>query len=360
MKRFRFTMIALSLLCLILTACGGNTSNKTVTPTTVVKPTSTGPQKVTVTIGDFYVHASQTTFVTGIKYHFVVTNVGTHFHNFLIMPPIKTTAMDMADLLRQTLGFIRNIQPNETQTLDFTFDHTAPAGTLELSCHFGGHYETGMYQSIVVNAPAGASVSPYPTTSADMSTAPCDPMVTIKFVNGAYTPAEVSLKIGETFMVTNPDDTQFYTPTFSPFKRQMVTLGSPSNSRYIYIPFPGSFTLSSKEHPEAKATISVSKAAGETCGGMPTLVRYDANYSDPKNRYFFTPTQVTIKKGQRIRLTNLLDQPITFKVTPDIGLGEINIALSWSQDIEFMTEGTYTISSVQFPNGQVTVNVQGT
>jgi hypothetical protein len=69
---------------------------------------------------------------------------------------------------------------------------------------------------------------------------------------------------------------------------------------------------------------------------------------------------VSIKKDQRITLCNLVDQDLTFTVTPDVGLGKISIFKDWSQDLEFTAAGTYTISSVEFPNKQVTVSVQGT
>jgi len=270
--------------------------------------------------------------------------------------------MTIPNLLRQSLGNLRNIAPNETRTLDFTFDHTAPAGTLEFSCHYGGHYEIGMHQAIVVNAPAGASVSPYPNNTnshTSTNTDLCDPVTTTTIANGVYTPANISLKAGDTLTIINPDS-QSYTLTLSPSSRQIVTIGGPNNIKYVYFSFQGTFMLSSKEHPEAKATISVSKTAGNTCGMTPTAVSFDANYSDPKNRYFFTSAQVSIKKGQRIRLSNLIDQDLTFSIMPDIGLGKILITKYWSQDLAFTAEGTYTISSVQFPDKQITVSVQGT
>ena len=83
------------------------------------------------------------------------------------------------------------------QSLDFTFDHTASPGMLEFSCHYGGYYEAGMHQAIVVKAAPGASVAPYSnddlSLSSDTSTVPCDPVITTKIVNGAYTPANISL-----------------------------------------------------------------------------------------------------------------------------------------------------------------------
>src|SRR5207237_897827 len=203
------------------------------------------------------------TFLTGTRYQFVVTNVGLHYHNFLIMHPMQTMAMTIPDLYRVALAYRFNIGPNQTITLDFTFDHTAPPGMLELSCHYGGHYEAGMHQAIVVKAAPGASVSPYPpitNVQADASTGPCDPVTVTKLVNGAYTPANISLKAGDTLTIITTAS-ESYTPTLSPNDGGgSFVIGSPNNTKYVNFSFPGTYTLSSQEHPEAEATISVSPA----------------------------------------------------------------------------------------------------
>lgn len=361
MKRFYSAFLVISLLCLMLAACGGTTST---VPTT---PPSTEQQQVKVSIGDFYIHSPVTTFTTGTKYQFVVTNVGTHYHNFLIMRPMQTTGITIADLYKQALAFIFNIAPNETKSLEFTFDHTAPSGTLELSCHYGGHYEVGMYQPIVVKAASGASVSPYSNNTPPQSTneqtggtntVPCDPLTTTKIVNGAFTPANISLKSGETLAIVNTDS-QSYTPTTLGVPTRHI-FGASKNTTYLTFIAPFPTTLSLKEHPEAKATISVSTTAGTTCGMTPTTtVMLNANYTK-KDHYSFMPTQVTIKKGQSVRLSNLVDQALTFVSTPDAGLGTIGIYRGWEGDLQFTTEGTYTISCAEFPNLKFTVTVQST
>src|SRR5262249_20113435 len=78
-----------------------------------------------------------------------------------------------------------------------------------------------------------------------------------------------------------------------------------------------------------------------------------------KNRYFFTPTQVTIKRGQRIILSNLVDQNFTFMSIPEVGL-HVRTFKDWSQDLEFRANGIYIFSCVQFPDKKFTVTVQGT
>jgi len=54
------------------------------------------------------------------------------------------------------------------------------------------------------------------------------------------------------------------------------------------------------------------------------IVSFDVNYVNG-SQHFFTPTQVTIKKGQSITLSNLVDQDLTFISTPDAGLGNVAI-----------------------------------
>ena len=320
----------------------------------------TQKQTIKVTIGDFYIHSPVTTFTTGTMYQFLVTNSGMHYHNLLLMHPMKTT-MTPEDAYKQALTFASNIAPNETKSMYMLFDHTAPQGMLEFSCHYGGHYEAGMSQPIVVNAAPGASVSPYPNNGIPLSaapqTGPCDPAVTTTLNNNAYTPASVSLKMGETLTIANTGSQ--YTPTLSPQAGETLTIGGPKNTTSLTFNYPGTFTLSSQEHPEAKATISVSQTTGSTCDIAPvTTVYFSTSYTPPKNGHLFTPTQVTIKKGQSMNLSNLIDHDFTFVSTPDAGLGTIKIDHYEDKNLLFTTAGTYTISCEQFPDKKFTVTVQ--
>jgi plastocyanin len=369
MKRFRLGIIILSLLCLVLAACGGTSSTTASIPTPqATKPafqTRTGMptqmQTVKITIGDFYIHSAVTTFTTGTFYQFLITNVGTHYHNLLLMHPIKTI-MTPEDAYRQALTYAFNIAPNQTKSTYYFFDHTAPPGMLEFSCHYGGHYEAGMHQAIVVNAAPGTSASPYPNNgipphAISHADASCDPVVTIKSDNNAYTPAKASLKAGETLTITNTGNP--YTPTFSPQAGETMMIGGLKDTMSFTFNYPGTFTLSSKEHPETKAIISVSSTAGSTCGITPmTTVYFSTSYLSRKSGHFFTPTHVTIKKGQSIKLSNLIDQDYTFISTPNAGFGTINIVHYEDKNLLFTTAGTYTISCVHLPGKKFTVTVQ--
>lgn len=62
----------------ILTACGGTSSEK--------------PNEVHVTLSDFKIQSSQTTFTEGTTYHFVVTNEGKTKHEFMIISPVSGQA----------------------------------------------------------------------------------------------------------------------------------------------------------------------------------------------------------------------------------------------------------------------------
>ncbi len=322
-----------------------------------------------ISIGDFYVHSPQTTFTTGVHYHFIVYNEGTHHHDFLIMHPMTTATMVMDDVYKHALSYIYNIAPNETKTLDFVFEHTAPAGMLEFSCHYGGHWEAGMHQPIIVNAPQGASVTSYPNngipldanTSASSTSASgtCDPPVTVKIgANNTYDQSSISLKKGDTLSIVNTTQ-QSFTLTTKPDAGIPFTTVDPGETQPVLFPKAGTFTLSSQEHPDTMLTAQVAATAGMTCGFVPAAtVSFDANYTNLSNQYFFIPTQVSIKAGQSITLSNLADANLTFVSHPDANLGNITLDRNEHQPLLFGKSGTYTISCVQYPNEDFTVVVQ--
>ncbi len=128
-------LIALFLL-LALAACGG---------------TSNAPNDVNVTLTDFHIQSSVTTFTSGTSYHFVVTNKGKVAHEFMIMP-MAMGNMSMDEMHKTALTFIDTVAPGETKTLDYTFAQASVGKSLEFSCHFPGHYEAGMHQTITVNS----------------------------------------------------------------------------------------------------------------------------------------------------------------------------------------------------------------
>src|SRR5215469_14252001 len=67
----------LSILVVALAACGGSSTTST---------TSSGSQEVQVTLSEYKITSSVTTFSPGTSYHFLVTNTGHIAHEFMIMP----------------------------------------------------------------------------------------------------------------------------------------------------------------------------------------------------------------------------------------------------------------------------------
>ncbi len=135
----------------IVTACGSSVSTNTVgrkkTNSTVQR------QTVQVTLVEYKINSSITTFHIGVPYHFVVTNKGTIPHEFMVMPPMNDST-SMASMDSAALVFIPILSPGQTSTIDYTF--TKPDAHLEIACHFSGrqasdsHYALGMHLPIIV------------------------------------------------------------------------------------------------------------------------------------------------------------------------------------------------------------------
>lgn len=147
MKHHAFPFLALSLLTLVLVACGG--SEPTTTTTSAGNGTST-PQEVRVVMGEMYFKPTLTTFKVGQPYKFVLVNEGKEPHEFTIAPPRKA-GQDEKDEDAASLLDVDQLAGGQSRTLDvFTFKKPAPAGTLEIECSYPSHYEGGMHTPIIV------------------------------------------------------------------------------------------------------------------------------------------------------------------------------------------------------------------
>jgi uncharacterized cupredoxin-like copper-binding protein len=139
-KIFKFSLIfPLLIAMLALTACAGNAS------------ASNNSSNVQITLSDFKITSSLTTFSTGVTYHFTVTNKGAVPHQMLIMPPEPDTITPEKATSDALAGLgSAGINPGETKTFDYTFKQAYPSGKLEFACHLPGHYDAGMHTPIVV------------------------------------------------------------------------------------------------------------------------------------------------------------------------------------------------------------------
>jgi len=133
-------VVVLVVAVLLLTACGAQSDS----------------DEVMITLTDFGIESSRTSFEVGVPYHFTVTNNGAINHEIMIMPPLTEDQMSMNMSMEQmdkmALAMIEEdeLTPGATKTLDYTFTEPAPAGTLEFSCHVEGHYVAGMKLPITV------------------------------------------------------------------------------------------------------------------------------------------------------------------------------------------------------------------
>jgi uncharacterized cupredoxin-like copper-binding protein len=107
---------------------------------------------VPVTLSDFKVSSSTTTFSAGTPYHFVVTNNGKTVHELMVLPSMEGMgSMSMDDMHKQSLAMIDSIAPGESKTVNITFPSSSVGSSLELACHLPGHYEAGMKLPITVS-----------------------------------------------------------------------------------------------------------------------------------------------------------------------------------------------------------------
>ncbi len=139
MKHRLFLGVFLAFFMLILAACGGST-------------TSSGAQEVQVSLSEYKVASSVTTFTPGTTYHFVVTNNGKTAHEFMLMPEgMNMGNMPMSDLHKQAFMMIDTVAPGETKNIDYTFTSSLAGQNLEFACHFAGHYEAGMKLPVTIS-----------------------------------------------------------------------------------------------------------------------------------------------------------------------------------------------------------------
>lgn len=130
----------LGTMVLVLAACGGASSSTT--------------NQVNVSLSDFKVQSSQTTFVPGQTYHFVVTNNGHTNHEFMVMPPMATGMNSMGQMDKMALYHISSDQlpQGASKSFDYSFPSSATQQSLEFSCHLPGHYEAGMHLPITLHS----------------------------------------------------------------------------------------------------------------------------------------------------------------------------------------------------------------
>lgn len=139
---FVTVLIALSI---SVAACGASTPS--------INPD--GSINVDVTLTDFGIESSVTTFEAGKTYQFTITNKGAIPHEFVIAEPLVGGTVHGTDMEMMHEGLIVEVEedelpPSATVTVDATFPAHVPGEELEFACHTEGHYEAGMKFPITV------------------------------------------------------------------------------------------------------------------------------------------------------------------------------------------------------------------
>ncbi len=155
----------LPVLVLALSACGSSSSSSGMpgipgmspggqSTSGSGSPPAGAARTVTLTLSDFKITSSQTAFVSGTTYHFVVTNSSksTTSHEVMAMKPLNGDHTDMGGMDKMALFSIdqSKLAPGQTRTIDYTFTSAAAATQLEFACHVGSHYQLGMRLPITV------------------------------------------------------------------------------------------------------------------------------------------------------------------------------------------------------------------
>lgn len=137
---FVFGLLASTLL---FAACGPGASS-----TAPTQPAAQKPIDVQVTLEEFKIVPSLTTFQVGVPYRFIVSNKGTVNHDFSITPPVMAgmAGMSEADMHKNALAVIdaKDLPPGASKTIDLTFSKPMSSSEIEIACHTPGHYESGM------------------------------------------------------------------------------------------------------------------------------------------------------------------------------------------------------------------------
>lgn len=183
----------------------------------------------------------------------------------------------------------------------------------------------------------------------------CDPAVNVNVVKDAYDRASVSLDAGNTLLVMNTTNDTFTLVTKPDDGLRYMVL-DPQEMEHVPFTKPGSYVLSSKEHPTTALRVNVSTTQRYTCGEQAVSeIHFGAHHA-------FDPRNVNVNKGESIQIDNDTKQMITVDSTPDLGMGMGHQLYhpGEHQTLLFNDSGTYTFRVESVPGQTLRVNVADT
>ncbi len=127
-----------------------NTSTQDGTIPTVQATPVAGAIKVEVTLSEYKITSSVTTFKVGTPYYFVVTNRGGILHEFFIMPDKPNGANYLVNGEYEGNAVQgQEIEPGNTLMVNYVFK-ASNTTHYEIACLMRGHYAAGMSRPIIV------------------------------------------------------------------------------------------------------------------------------------------------------------------------------------------------------------------
>jgi len=170
---------------LILSACGSaladQSSNQADAPETGASTNNSDIVDVQITVNEFSINSSVTTFKVGVPYRFTIVNKGMMPHELMLIPQLdesitgvkagsgmqpgammgfgsmmNTNSEEMDELMEVIDSYALAVVEDDdlysgaTATFEYTFTEPADFGELEFSCYLPGHYEAGMVLPITV------------------------------------------------------------------------------------------------------------------------------------------------------------------------------------------------------------------
>lgn len=152
----------LFILALLLVACAGATasqqssatptypSDPVQNPTPIEQTAVAGAVEVHVTLVEFKIYSTVTTFRVGVPYHFVVSNRGTMVHEFMItLDHPDGTSYPSSEQDAHAIIHIEVVNPGTTINLNYTFLPSS-GSRYEMACQMRGHYAAGMHLALIV------------------------------------------------------------------------------------------------------------------------------------------------------------------------------------------------------------------
>jgi plastocyanin len=174
----------------------------------------------------------------------------------------------------------------------------------------------------------------------------------------SFAPTTLNVQAGDMVEVMNQSDedhTLVSNPAGAIAEGNMISKNETQIVRFLKA---GSFTITSREHPDVQLAVTVRDAAGALPDLTVVKIKETASSNGGKDKYWFSSATITVNNDTLV-FQNETDEAHTLMSHPDGGFADGSvISLNETQIIHFTKDGTYTISSMEHPEAVLTVTVK--